>query len=160
MVAKQHSMSEVDELFRRPGFLVRRLHQIHLALFIEECAGLDITPVQYSVMTVVAAQPEVEQGRVGYEVGVDRATLAKVVARLEARDLLRRKRSRGDRRLKLVELTAKGRALLRQVDGPALRAHARTIEALPPKQRALFLADLRRLVEAGNDYGRAPLRLG
>ena len=49
-------MSEGNELSDRPGFLVRRLHQIHLALFAEECAGLDITPVQYSIMTVAAAQ--------------------------------------------------------------------------------------------------------
>jgi len=153
-------MSEGNELSDRPGFLVRRLHQIHLALFAEECAGLDITPVQYSIMTVAAAQAELEQGRLGYEVGVDRATLANVVARLEARGLLRRKPSRSDRRLKLVEITAKGKLLLRKADAPALRAHARTIEALPPEAQRYFLAYLRRLVDAGNDYGRAPLRLG
>ena len=153
-------MHQTDKLSDRPGFLIRRLHQIHLALFIEECAGLDITPVQYSIMTVAAAQPALEQGRLGYEVGVDRATLANVVARLETRGLLRRKPSRSDRRLKLVELTAKGKALLGKVDAPALRAHSRTVEALAPKARQLFLADLRRLVDAGNEYGRAPLRLG
>ena len=159
MVGKP-ALSEIDELSRRPGFLVRRLHQIHVALFIEECTGLDITPVQYSVMTVLAAQPELEQGRVGQEVGVDRATLANVVSRLDARGLVRRTQSRTDRRLKLVALTAKGKALLRQVDAPALRAHARTLKPLPPRRRAQFLAELRRLVEAGNEYGRAPLRLG
>ena len=152
-------MSKSERLSRRPGFLIRRLHQIHLALFIEECAGLDVTPVQYSIMTVAADQPGLEQGRLGYEVGVDRATLANVVARLDARGLLRRKPSRSDRRLKLVELTSKGRALLAKVDAPALRAHDRTIAALPPDDRARFLADLRHLVDAGNDYGRAPLRL-
>ena len=153
-------MSKNDKLSQRPGFLVRRLHQIHLALFIEECAGLHITPVQYSVMTVVAGHPGLEQGRVGYEVGVDRATLAKVVARLEARGLLRRKPSHSDRRHKLVALTAAGKKLLRALDAPALRAHARTVETLSAKDRARFLAYLRRLVEAGNEYGRAPLRLG
>jgi hypothetical protein len=32
-------------LWGRPGYLLRRLHQIHYALFFEECAGFDITPV-------------------------------------------------------------------------------------------------------------------
>ena len=38
--------SDYRSLMRRPGFLVRRLHQIHLALFAEECAAFDLTPVQ------------------------------------------------------------------------------------------------------------------
>ena len=153
-------MSKNDRLSDRPGFLIRRLHQIHVPLFIEECAGIDVTPVQYSIMTVAAAQPELEQNQLGFAVGVDRATLANVVARLEARGLLRRKASRRDRRQKLVVLTPKGRALLAKVDGPALRAHDRTIAALVPNDRARFLAALRHLVDAGNEYGRAPLRLG
>ena len=77
-------------LSHRPGFLIRRLHQIHLALFAEECAAFEVTPVQYSIMTVVAEQPGLEQTRLAYEVGIDRATLANVVARLESRALVRR----------------------------------------------------------------------
>lgn len=146
-------------LAERPGFLIRRLHQIHLALFAEECAAFGITPVQYSIMSVVAAQPGLDQIRLAQEVGVDRATLANVLARLETRGLLRRKQGQEDRRLKLVRLTPKGNRLLAQVVEPARRAHARTIEALPEAERATFLRALAGLVEAGNDYGRAPLRL-
>jgi DNA-binding MarR family transcriptional regulator len=147
------------DLASRPGFLIRRLHQIHLALFAEECAAFNVTPVQYSIMTVAAAQPGLEQGRLGHEVGVDRTTLANVVARLEERGLLRRTQGE-DRRLKHVILTAQGRALLEEMAEPARRAHARTVEALTVEDRAVFLHSLARLVEAGNEYGRAPLRLG
>jgi len=146
-------------LSRRPGFLIRRLHQIHLALFAEECAAFAVTPVQYSIMTVVAEQPGLEQARLAHEVGIDRATLANVVVRLESRDLVRRDTSANDRRLKLVTLTARGAALLELMDGPARRAHERTVEALPPEELAHFMEVLRRLVDAGNEYGRAPLRL-
>lgn len=146
-------------LSHRPGFLIRRLHQIHLALFAEECASFDVTPVQYSIMTVVAEQPGLEQARLAYEVGIDRTTLANVVARLETRGLIRRDASDTDRRLKLVSLTRRGTTLLAKMDEPARRAHDRTIEALPPKERARFMEVLRRLVDAGNEYGRAPLRL-
>ena len=78
----------IDELFKRPGFLLRRMHQIHLALFAEECGTFDITPVQYSIMTVAGAQPNLDQAQLAYEVGVDRATLANVVARLESKGLV------------------------------------------------------------------------
>jgi len=148
------------DLASRPGFLIRRLHQIHTALFIEECAAFNITPVQYSVMTMTAEQPGLEQARLGHEVGVDRTTLANVVARLEARGLLRRTTTRTDRRLKRVFLTARGKKLLEQMAQPARRAHARTIEALSSAERTIFLNALAKLVAAGNDFGRAPLRLG
>jgi DNA-binding MarR family transcriptional regulator len=148
------------DLSSRPGFLIRRLHQIHTALFIEECAAFSITPVQYSVMTMAEEQPGLEQARLGHDVGVDRTTLANVVARLEARGLLRRTTTRTDRRLKRVFLTARGKKLLEQMAPAARRAHARTIEALSPQQRDAFLHALAQLVASGNDFGRAPLRLG
>jgi MarR family transcriptional regulator, lower aerobic nicotinate degradation pathway regulator len=147
------------ELAVRPGFLIRRLHQIHLAMFAQECASLDITPVQYSILSVAAAQPGLEQARLGYEVGVDRTTLANVVARLETRGMLTRVQGVADRRLKHVTLTRAGLDLLDRIAEPARRAHARTIEALPDAEREVFLRALARLVDAGNAYGRAPLRL-
>ena len=66
-------------LAARPGFLIRRLHQTHLSLFAEECGAFDVTPVQYSILTAVAAQPGLEQAALAQEVGIDRATLANVV---------------------------------------------------------------------------------
>src|ERR1017187_2232352 len=75
--------STAFDLASRPGFLIRRLHQIHVALFADECATFDVTPVQYSIMTVVRAQPGLDQVRLAAEVGVDRTTLASVLARLE-----------------------------------------------------------------------------
>jgi hypothetical protein len=42
-------------LARRPGFLIRRLHQMHLALFAEACGAFGATPVQYSILTVAGA---------------------------------------------------------------------------------------------------------
>ena len=150
---------DATPLTDRPGFLIRRLHQIHLALFAEECGAFGVTPVQYSLLTVLAAQPGLDQAGLGHEIGVDRATLTHVVRRLEARALLARSRDPADRRSKRVTLTERGATLLARMDEAAERAHRRTIEALPPERQAAFLNELRRLVEAGNDYGRAPLRL-
>ena len=143
----------------RPGFLIRRLHQIHLALFAEECAVFGVTPVQYSIMTAVAARPGLDQVALALEVGVDRTTMADVLGRLEGRGLVRRGGSAGDRRVKLVTPTAEGMRLLARMDGPARRAHDRTVEALPVEDRAVFAAFLRVLVDAGNGFGRAPMRV-
>jgi hypothetical protein len=42
----------------------------------------------------------------------------------------------------------------------ARRAHVRTIDALAAADRAAFMHALAQLVDAKNDFGRAPLRLG
>ncbi len=149
-----------ESLAERPGFLIRRMHQIHLALFAEECAAFDITPVQYSILTVASAQPGLDQAQLAYEVGVDRATLANVLARLEGKQLIKRSTSPADKRLKLVTLTASGAAALQKMLLPVQRAHDRTVAALPAAEQALFLKLLMRLVDSQNAYGRAPLRLG
>jgi DNA-binding MarR family transcriptional regulator len=143
------------DLSRRPGFLIRRLHQIHLALFAEECKAFGVTPVQYSILTVAAAQPGLDQAALASEVGVDRATMADVLARLERRGLVRRSRVERDARRKLVHPTVTGRRLLARMDGPAQRAHERTVALLSPTERTLFIETLRRLVAAGADLGRA-----
>jgi DNA-binding MarR family transcriptional regulator len=146
-------------LSQRPGFLIRRLHQIHLALFAEECAAFGITPVQYSMLTVLRTTPDLDQGRLANELGVDRATTANVLARIERKGLIGRRRAPHDSRVKLARLTAAGKRLLGRMDEAARRAHERTIAPLPARDRARLMEMLVRLVEAGNSHSRAPLML-
>ncbi|MCW5623705.1 MAG: MarR family transcriptional regulator [Burkholderiales bacterium] len=146
-------------LTARPGFLLRRLHQIHVALFLEECAEFGITPVQYSVMTVLTVQGTLDQAALAREVGIDRANATDVVRRLEERDLLSRTSGDHDNRVKLCTLTAVGVALTQRMQAAVERAHERTVEGLPPRERKAFLASLQRLVESNNDMGRTKLRL-
>lgn len=122
--------------------------------------AFNVTPVQYSILTAVTAQPGLEQAALAQEVGIDRATLANVVARLAARRLVRRSQGKRDRRLKHVLPTAACRRLLARMEGPARRAHERTINPLGRRDRTLFMKALAQLVSAGNDHGRAPLRIG
>jgi len=144
---------------RAPGFLIRRLHQIHTALFAEECAGLEVTPPQHSVLSVIAGQPGLDQSAIAEEIGVDRATLASVVARLEAAGFVRRTISKVDRRQKLLSLTPRGRAILGKMQGPVQRAQDRAMEPLSLAEQEQFLKLLNQLVDGGNEYGRAKLRL-
>ena len=69
-------------LWGRPGYLLRRLHQIHYALFFEECAGFDITPVQYGLLTTLSLNPDLDQNSLARELGIDRTNVADVLNRL------------------------------------------------------------------------------
>src|SRR5262245_10804198 len=74
-------------LWARPGYLLRRLHQIHYALFFEECAGFDITPVQYGLLTTLSLNPDLDQNSLARELGIDRTNVADVLSRLARRGL-------------------------------------------------------------------------
>lgn len=144
-------------LQERPGFLIRRLHQIHVALFMEECAGEGVTPVQYSILTALDHMGPAEQIVLSDAVGLDTTNVADVLARLERQKMVKRRMSPRDKRMKVVSLTETGRALLRRIDAGAARAHERTLAALSPTARARFMRDLAHLVEFNNDLSRTPV---
>jgi DNA-binding MarR family transcriptional regulator len=144
-------------LSERPGFLIRRLHQIHVALFVEECAPEGITPVQYSLMTALEQMGPIEQIVLSRAVGLDRANTADVIGRLVERRFVQRRMSKTDKRKKVAELTDVGRALLARLETGVARAHERTLEALPPDDRARFMVYLTLLVETNNDLSRTPV---
>jgi DNA-binding MarR family transcriptional regulator len=146
-------------LLARPGFLIRRLHQLHCSLFLEETRKFDITPVQYSLMTTLAARGELEQNSLALQIGLERTSVAEVVPRLAGRGLLQRRRSAQDGRVKLVRLTRKGTTLVRKMAHAVQRAHDRTIDQLEKSERELFLLQLITLVEANNEMGSVPFRL-
>ncbi len=146
-------------LTARPGFLARRLHQIHVALFLEECAGFDITPVQYSLLSELAQSGEREQAVLARSLWLDRTNTADVVARLKRRGLVSRRTNPADKRQRLVALTDAGRTLLNELSAPAERAHRRTVAALAPEARDLFIRQLSDLVQSAEAEGAQSPRL-
>ena len=145
-------------LWSRPGYLVRRLHQINYALWIEELGHANVTPVQYGVLTALSIRGELDQTALADEVGIDRTNAAEVLSRLAARKLVRRKENPADRRARLASLTAKGRALMASLFPAMQRSQDRLLAPLTQKERDLFMATLVRLIEANNEVGRATLR--
>jgi MarR family transcriptional regulator, lower aerobic nicotinate degradation pathway regulator len=146
-------------LLVRPGFLIRRLHQLHSSLFLEETREFGITPVQYSLMTTLAARGELDQNSLALEIGLERTSVGEVVPRLQARGLLVRRKGMIDGRVKMVRLTREGRILLRKMEKPVQRAHDRTVERLTKPQQSALILQLIELVEANNDIASVPFRL-
>ena len=145
-------------LWARPGYLVRRLHQIHYALFFEECAAFDITPVQYGLLTTLAQNPDMDQNSLGRELGIDRTNVADVRNRLAKRGLVARERSRTDRRMVLWRLTPEGEKITAEMYEAMQRAQLKLMEPLRPEERNAFVTMLMRLVDGNNHLGRTIFR--
>lgn len=141
-------------LWSRPGYLVRRLHQIGLALWSEELRHAGITPVQYGVLTALTIRGAQDQISLAEEVGIDRTSVAEVLSRLESKKLVRRKENPADRRARLATLTPKGRTLTASLFPAMQRSQDRLLAALTQKERDQFMATLVRLIEANADAAR------
>lgn len=141
-------------LWARPGYLLRRLHQIHYALFFEECAGFDITPVQYGLLTTLSVSPDLDQNSLARELGIDRTNVADVLNRLARRGLIERRSSPDDRRMVLARLTPLGERVTKKMYRPMQRAQTRLLQPLLPQERQTFLITLIRLIDANNHIGR------
>ncbi|KZD12053.1 MarR family winged helix-turn-helix transcriptional regulator [Oceanibaculum pacificum] len=132
----------------RPGFLIRRLHQIHTALFTQEIGEEKITPIMYSVLSALSQTGPVDQTTLARAVAIDKTNMADILERLRKRGLIRRRVAPKDRRVRLTVLTDEGRALLDRVDAKAERAHLRTVEDLPPGEQAQLVALMMRIIDA------------
>lgn len=142
-------------LWSRPGYLVRRLNQIHYAMFYEECKSETITPVQYGVLTVLSLIPGIDQTGLGSELGLDRTTTADVIKRLERKGYISRKVNPDDRRSRQSYVTEEGLRVMGLLQDSMQRAQQRLIEPLTSKDQETFLRLLSALVAANNQYGRA-----
>ena len=147
----------LNELYRRPGFLLRRAHQISVALFLEEAAGLGLTTTQYGAMVVLRARGSLDQVGIATLVGIDRSTTALVVSKLEDAGYIERRDDDIDKRRKVITLSRDGHAMLDRVAQPAQRARERALEPFSAKDAAKFLELLERFVGAFNEQTRAPI---
>jgi DNA-binding MarR family transcriptional regulator len=151
----------MTDLYDLPGHLIRRLHQISVAIFASRMAdaGIDLTPVQFAALTKVDDNPGVDQATLAGLIAYDRVTMGGVVDRLVHKGLLRREVSRQDRRARVLTLSEEGQRILARALPEVRAVQVETLAGLTDDERRTFVALLRKATDAANDQSRAPLRL-
>jgi MarR family transcriptional regulator, lower aerobic nicotinate degradation pathway regulator len=145
-------------LLEMPGHLIRRLHQISFALFLDQAKAFGITPVQYAALVAIGSHPGIDQTALCNIIAFDRTTIGGVVSRLEKKKLICRLHGAHDRRTKSLSITPAGRRLIRQIE-PAVQSTQQLILApLKTGERNAFMAMLKHLVHLNNKHSRAPVR--
>src|ERR1700737_801610 len=148
----------MDAVYTKPGYLFRRMQQIAVAIFVEECRAYDLTPVQYAALVAIRTHPGIDATRLSAVIAFDRSTLGNVIERLESKQYIERKPAPEDKRVKLLYLTKAGTGLLRDIMPSVDRAQARMLQPLKPADRKTLLALLTQLVDLNNEASRGPLR--
>jgi len=147
-----------DDLYTQPGHLIRRMQQIAVAIFMEECGDFDLTPVQYAALVAIREHPGTDATRLSALIAFDRSTLGSVIGRLEAKEFILRRPSDDDSRVKLLHLTALGKKTLSAAMPAVERAQRRILEPLSAANQRKLMQLLGQVVDLNNETSRAPQR--
>lgn len=147
--------NDLSLLYTRPGFLLRRAHQISAAVFEDECRTLGLTPAQFGVLTVLHASPGLDQSSLARALGFDKVTVLRVLRGLEERGLVKRSPAPDSRRNLAVQLTPEGEVLLNKAQKPAERAYERLMAPLSTEQQMQLVALLQQMTEGLEEHARA-----
>jgi len=147
-----------SRLIEMPGHLIRRLHQISFALFLDQAKTFDVTPVQYAALVAINRHPGIDQTTLCNIIAFDRTTIGGVVGRLQRKKLITRANGAHDRRTKALHITAAGRRLIRDIEPAVLATQRLILKPLKARERTAFKQMLKHLVHLNNAHSRAPWR--
>ncbi len=145
-----------DRFERMPGHLLRRCHQIAVAIFLDECERFDLTPLQFAVLDSLLHDGPQDQVTLGGAAALDRTTISLVIRKLEERRLVHREKSTHDQRAKIVSITAAGKYLVNEARHAVESAQQRIVAPLNDTETDQLLRLLEKLADGNNAHSRAP----
>lgn len=101
----------------------------------------DLSPNQYNVLRILrgAGAEGLACGEVGERMVTRDPDITRLLDRLEKRDLVKRAREKGDRRVVTARITPAGLDLLKRLDEPLARCHKAQLGHLDPKQQETLI---------------------
>jgi len=135
-----------------PSHLLHRVLQIALDIYNAEAGENALTQRQYALLHALDGAPDgMSQTELVHATGIDRSTLADLVARMLSKKLLARERSTTDARANLVRLDAAGKKALDEMQPRVLAADEKILSLLSAPKRESFVKLLRKLAQARED---------
>ncbi len=142
IMAKTANSSASYNLKSSPSHLLHRTQQFAADRFTAALGDDPITQRQFAVLVAVAAQEGLTQTDLVNATGIDRSTLAELVARMAKNGLLKRTRAKNDARANTVSLTPKGKTLLAKALPKVKKADDAIMSLIAKTKQAGFLATL------------------
>jgi DNA-binding MarR family transcriptional regulator len=126
------------------GYNLRRAEVRMRQDFIRTLADWDIRPPEYSALTLIAANAFVTQADLVEALNVKRPNMVGLIDGLERRGLVERAVYEQDRRNQVLSITAKGEALLADIDQLVREMDRRITQCWTAKERAQVIELLQR----------------
>ena len=149
-MAKGKSRIVRDALGASPTHLLHRALQLALDFHTEAAGPAAVTQRQFTVLAAAVQAEGLTQNDLVRATGIDRSTLADLVARMLTKGLLERERSATDARANTVRLSPTGRLALTAGSEASAKADERLLALMPAKRRDGFIKSLAALAEAAD----------
>lgn len=130
------------------GFLLCRAARTVAGSVERDLSPLQVTMRQFDVLSVVAAEPGINQRAVGNILRINRMTVVTLVDKLEGTGLMERRRG-PDRRALALHLTERGLRRLREAQEVLAGVHREFLGPLSTEESEALRALLVRLVVCG-----------
>lgn len=154
---KLDAVNPLADVYDRPGFMIRRAHQIAESIFNNECRASNLTNTQRGVLLAVHRMPGLDQTGISRLMGLDKSTVALVVRNLAGRKLLVLLPDESDRRRHHIEATPAGVAMLDKTEKAIMNAQRRLMSPFSAAEQKTLVGLLSRLADAFNDVTGSPI---
>ena len=129
------------------GFNLRMAQDASFQAFSRLSQEIGVRPGRFATLTLIGQNPGISQTALSRANSRDKSTLTPLLADLVRRGLVRRTRTRTDRRTYRLALTREGERLLGELTACA-REHEKKLDAvIGARERTQFLRTLRKLAE-------------
>ncbi len=137
-VTESYGVQSIDRstLEDKLGFRVRMAERAMHKAFVQ---SVGMTPVQYSIFTLVADNEGSSQGTIGEALNLDRASTMAIMDKLEQAGLVERRKSPVDRRRHALYLTSKGKQEIVKIEKKVSQSDALFKERLSERQLRDFV---------------------
>lgn len=136
------AVKDVKQFSRSPSHLLKRAAQFANHIYMSEVGKSGLTHRQYTVLLAVDSNDGKSQTDLVKLTGIDRSTLADLVARLLAQGYLQRKRTKDDGRTNAIRITAVGKKMLKSALPGADEVDRQLLSLVPSADRRSFLDTL------------------
>jgi len=133
---------DVKQFTRSPSHLLKRSAQYANHIYMSEVGKSGLTHRQFTVLLAVDANDGKSQTDLVKITGIDRSTLADLVARLLAQGYLQRRRTKDDGRTNAIRITAIGKKMLKMAQPGADEVDRQLMLLVPSADRKTFLDNL------------------
>jgi DNA-binding MarR family transcriptional regulator len=152
--AKPAASVNLSSLWNIAGFNLRMLELRLMRSLTERLGRIGLTPASATVLLVLESNPGMPLGRLADTLIVQRPNMTKLVKRLEARKLIGRNASDGDRRRISLGLTPTGKRHATKVRAILVEHDASVLSALSPAERTQFMQMIGRMFESLENGGK------
>jgi DNA-binding MarR family transcriptional regulator len=128
------------------GFHLRLAQNASFQAFAREARGIDLSPGRFATLMLIGRNPGISQTALSRANARDKSSLTPVLDDLERRKLIRRTRTRRDRRSYELALTPAGERLLQELTACAERHDANLDRIIGPKNKSRFLRTLKKII--------------